>query len=145
MQNHTLTNSANWYKLCTAVATFDCSNCHLAWLIRDNRHFLPSIFGGQCSNGTTFEELIPSGFVDCPVMIQLIIPFDLLVFLIIFLLHLHLMANIFQSFVCPLGYDGYYADPSTCSSYYICRTNVAYHYVIIYETSPFLFYCLLTI
>ena len=36
-----------------------------------------------------------------------------------------------QSFFCPLGYDGYYADPTTCSSYYICRENVAYHYVII--------------
>ena len=46
---------------------FDC-DCHLAWLIRDNRELLPYLDDtGTCSNGTTFEDLDPNGFADCAV------------------------------------------------------------------------------
>ena len=30
-----------------------------------------------------------------------------------------------QVFTCPLGYDGDYADPLSCTSYYTCREGVA--------------------
>ena len=40
----------------------DCSDCHLAWLIRDNRHLLAAVYKGTCSNGTTFQQLEPKGF-----------------------------------------------------------------------------------
>ena len=46
----------------------DCSNCHLAWLIRDNRNLLQASYKGTCSNGTTFENLNPNGFSNCPVI-----------------------------------------------------------------------------
>ena len=49
----------------------DCRDCHLTWLIRDNRHLLTKVYGGQCSNGTSFEELDPQGFADCPVSLIL--------------------------------------------------------------------------
>lgn len=38
---------------------------HLAWLIRDNRHLLRAIVGGQCSNGTSFQSLFLND-ADCP-------------------------------------------------------------------------------
>jgi len=40
-------------------------DCHLAWLIRDNRHLLKAVHFGQCSNGTTFEDLNANGFAHC--------------------------------------------------------------------------------
>ena len=40
-------------------------DCHLAWIIRDNRRLLASVRNGMCSNETTFEDLDPSGFTDC--------------------------------------------------------------------------------
>ena len=46
----------------------DCSDCHLAWLIRDNRNLLPAVYLGQCSNGTTFEDLDPIGYNECPIL-----------------------------------------------------------------------------
>ena len=52
----------------TRIVTFDCSDCHLAWLIRDNRKLLPSVEQGTCSNGTTFDQLDPNGFAECPVI-----------------------------------------------------------------------------
>ena len=49
---------------------FDCSDyCHLAWLIRDNRHLLQFVPFGTCSYGTQFEDLDPNRFTDCPVII----------------------------------------------------------------------------
>jgi len=45
--------------------------CHLAWLIRDNRHLLKVVDGGTCSNGTTFEQLDPNGFKNCLVNLNL--------------------------------------------------------------------------
>ena len=38
----------------------------------------------------------------------------------------------------------YYADPYNCSSYYVCRANVAYHYVIIMDTSLYFNTALMT-
>ena len=43
-------------------------DCHLAWLIRDNRHLLPGVIYGKCSNGTSFKDLDPNGFASCPVI-----------------------------------------------------------------------------
>ena len=40
-------------------------DCNIAWLIRDNRHLLPSILGGTCSNFTPFEDLNPGEYLDC--------------------------------------------------------------------------------
>ncbi len=40
-------------------------DCHLAWLIRDNRDLLNATKSSGCSNGTRFEDLNPEGFVDC--------------------------------------------------------------------------------
>ena len=44
--------------------------CHLAWLIRDNRFLLfrydSSHFHGVCSNGTTFSDLNPRQYSNCP-------------------------------------------------------------------------------
>ena len=39
--------------------SFDCVTepCHLAWLIRDNRHLLQTVHNGRCLNGTRFEDL----------------------------------------------------------------------------------------
>ena len=50
---------------------FNCSNhCHLAWLLRNNRHLLEMINGvsgpPSCSNGTFFRDLKPERFWDCP-------------------------------------------------------------------------------
>lgn len=46
----------------------DCTNdlCHLSWLIRDNPTLLIAVYKGTCSNGTTFEQLNPDGFANCP-------------------------------------------------------------------------------
>jgi hypothetical protein len=46
----------------------------LTWLIRDNRQLLPAVYGGICSNGTTFEDLDPNGYANCPVFIVLMGP-----------------------------------------------------------------------
>ena len=99
---------------------FDCGDCHLAWLIRNNRRLLPAVAGGYCSNGTRFEALDPSGYANCPVIILLAYNSHTIEQFKLFLLFL------FQAFTCPLGYDGAFADPLSCTSYYICRGNVAY-------------------
>ncbi len=55
--------------LCYSTDPFDCSDhCHLAWLLRDNPRLLVSVYGAQCSNGTTFRALDPAGFKNCPVI-----------------------------------------------------------------------------
>jgi len=49
---------------------FDCIEdpCHLTWLLRDNRHFLPFVWNAACANGTLFEDIQPDDpmFKDCP-------------------------------------------------------------------------------
>lgn len=75
---------------------FNCSDCHLAWLIRDARNLLLPLVGGVCANGTTFGLLNSSGYASCP------------------------------SFICPLGYDGNYPDPRSCANYYTCIGGEAY-------------------
>ena len=47
----------------------DCSDCHLTWLMRDNRRLLTTITGGTCADGTAFFSLDPNGYADCPVTI----------------------------------------------------------------------------
>ena len=47
------------------VDPIDCSNCNLAWLIRDNRQLLTPISGGTCSNGTVFANLNPYAYANC--------------------------------------------------------------------------------
>ena len=49
---------------------FACG-CDIAWLIRDNRHLLPVVKGGQCADDSPypsvpFEELVPRFFTFCP-------------------------------------------------------------------------------
>ena len=63
--------SINCYFLLCKYPTdpFDCSDCHLVWLIRDNRHLLAAVYGATCSNGTVFKDLDPNGYADCPVII----------------------------------------------------------------------------
>ena len=43
------------------IDPIDCKSdpCHLAWLVRDNRHLLASISGGKCSDGTELKNLDP--------------------------------------------------------------------------------------
>ncbi|XP_046453329.1 uncharacterized protein LOC124200961 [Daphnia pulex] len=43
---------------------FDC-DCHLAWLIVDNRHLLRHVRGARCSDGLAFTKLWPSQFAAC--------------------------------------------------------------------------------
>ena len=54
----------------------DCETdpCHLAWLIRDNPHFIKNVktyYSGNttptCTNGTRFVDLNPNAYNDCPV------------------------------------------------------------------------------
>lgn len=95
--------------------------CHLAWLIRDNRNLLISVFQARCSNGTTFEQLDPTAYTSCPA------------------------SNGTSStttsassstaitgsttpsgpFTCPTP-DGLFANPSSCDSFYMCINNVPY-------------------
>ena len=98
----------------------DCGDCHLTWLIRDNRQLLDAVVGGSCSNGTRFGALDPSGYANCPVIILLAYDRHIIEQFKFFLLFLS------QAFSCPLGYDGAFADPLSCTSYYTCRANVAY-------------------
>ena len=97
---------------------FDCGDCHLTWLIRDNRRLLPAVVGGSCSNGMRFGALDPIGYENCPVIIS-----GGCISTILFgvLYNFYLL----QVFTCPLGYDGDYADPLSCTSYYTCREDVA--------------------
>lgn len=46
---------------------FDCSNCHIVWLVRDYPHFISFIDNGVCSDGTPFSELKPEYFKGCAV------------------------------------------------------------------------------
>jgi len=76
---------------------FNCSDCHLAWLIRDNPNLKTVISGGVCSNGTAFSLLNANGYANCP------------------------------RFSCPLDYDGNYYDPTDrCNKYYTCISGIAY-------------------
>ena len=48
----------------------DCDSdpCHLAWLLRDNRHLLQSVYNGTCSSLVRFEDIDPkTKFELCPV------------------------------------------------------------------------------
>jgi len=72
--------------------------CHLAWLIRDNRHLLSAI-GGQCSNGTLFDYLDPNAFTDFPVII-IVSYFDLNVIQYFKITSSTLHSATEQSFVC---------------------------------------------
>jgi hypothetical protein len=49
------------------IDPIECADCHLAWLIRDNRHLLPAVYQGTCSDGKKFRELNPKAFATCPV------------------------------------------------------------------------------
>lgn len=46
----------------------DCHKdyCHLAWIIRDNRQFLPRLPAAACSNRTLLVDLNLEDFEDCP-------------------------------------------------------------------------------
>ena len=44
----------------------ECGDCSLAWLIRDNRPLLRPILNGGCNNGSSFINLDPNGYNDCP-------------------------------------------------------------------------------
>ena len=51
---------------------FDCEkdNCHLAWLLRDNRRLLAAVRNGRCYFGTEdfpFALIAPGLFSECPV------------------------------------------------------------------------------
>jgi hypothetical protein len=52
----------------------DCDDlCHLAWIIRDNRHLLLAVDNdAPCSNGTWLSELsiLPDDYYDCPAVIK---------------------------------------------------------------------------
>jgi len=41
-------------------------DCSLAWLLRDNRQMLANVHRGACFNGSSFEELDPEAFANCP-------------------------------------------------------------------------------
>ena len=75
-------NSMSFRMICKATQLFtnfqtdpfNCSDhCHLAWLIREKPNLLDvTTCHGEfklpiCSNGTSFSELNPNGFADCPV------------------------------------------------------------------------------
>ena len=73
-----------------SIGPIDCENdlCHLAWLIRDNRHLLPAVYLATCSNGTTFQQLDSNAYNSCPVTIKKkVIP---IIRIIINLKHWHL-------------------------------------------------------
>jgi len=76
----------------------DCTTdrCHLAWLIRYNRNLLPAVRDGVCTSGTTFEDLNPNNFNNCP-----------------------------DVFICPDS-DGTFANPASCNSFYTCVSSVPY-------------------
>ncbi|CAG0892992.1 unnamed protein product [Darwinula stevensoni] len=46
-----------------AVNPIECG-CSMAWLVR-NPAFLRAVHGGQCTDGTFFEDLEPEAFQDC--------------------------------------------------------------------------------
>ena len=51
----------------------DCVSdvCHLAWIIRENRHLLKAVRDAQCSNGIPLIDLqLPDNYADCPVSIK---------------------------------------------------------------------------
>ena len=56
---------------CFFADQFNCSDyCHLAWLIRDRQYLLKHLNcvdgAPKCSNGTSFENLDPARFAECP-------------------------------------------------------------------------------
>lgn len=50
--------------ICCTLDSFDC-DCHLAWLIVDNRHLLRHVRGAKCSDGLPFTKLTSSQFAAC--------------------------------------------------------------------------------
>lgn len=53
----------------TYLDPFSCYTdvCHLAWLLRDNRHFLEVIDGARCEDrGIDFEDIDEGVFSECP-------------------------------------------------------------------------------
>lgn len=46
---------------------FDCYSdpCHLAWLLRDNRHLLDRLLSGQCEDFTYLSKLPIEMFEEC--------------------------------------------------------------------------------
>lgn len=51
---------------------FDCYSdpCHLAWLLRDNRHLLNHLLSGQCEDSTYLSNLPVEMFEGCEPIIQ---------------------------------------------------------------------------
>ena len=133
------------------VVRFECSDCHLAWLIRDNRHLLPVILSGvdyttpTCTNVTYFHLLNPNGYADCPVFIPQTLSTSYSTLSTTSSTNTIVTTTTVSSstypstttsypttsFVCP-GPDGYFADPLSCSSYYLCLDNTPYFEVYLY-------------
>lgn len=44
---------------------FRC-DCHLTWLLRDNRHLMSVLNSAECDNGTSFFDLDELAFDGCP-------------------------------------------------------------------------------
>lgn len=78
----------------------DCANdpCHLAWIVRDNPIMMNAIPGAQCSNGTLLRSLNPSTLCFKQ-----------------------------ETFLCP-SLNGFYANPSSCTSYYQCSNSIPYKF-----------------
>ena len=56
------------YSIMVLVDFIDCNSddiCHLAWIVRDNRHFLNFTTAPICSNGTELELLNLNEFEKC--------------------------------------------------------------------------------
>lgn len=53
------------YLCCISISKdpIEC-DCHLQWLVKDNRDLMKVISGGTCSDSTPFEILIPDE-IDC--------------------------------------------------------------------------------
>jgi hypothetical protein len=133
--------TSNWvFELNTDA--FDCVNdpCHLAWLVRDNRNLLSTVQQGKCSNGSSFDQLDVNEFQNCPVSDEdqylIIIYYKFIIIMlsykIVAILYQIIIAFLFlfdmhiQRFICPLDFDGQYADPDQCSMYYLCVSGEAY-------------------
>lgn len=77
------------------IDDFDC-DCHLKWLIRDNRQLMPYVKEAKCANSTAFQDLNPESYGGCPV----------------------------DEFKCP--YDGNFEACNCCDYYYSCSGGYAY-------------------
>lgn len=72
-------------------------DCHLEWLIKDNRHLLDYVKGASCGNSTSFMDLSPNGYDGCPT----------------------------DEFKCPV-IDGNYSAGPCKNYYYACSGGFAY-------------------